>query len=341
MRSRCRAWLATVATFIRREHSPKLVALSVLVIAGGTFGLAYFESIPLGNALWWSLVTITTVGYGDISPVTLGGRFVGAVTMLAGIGLLGVLTASIASLMVGMKLEGIRGMRAVNCTNHVVLCGWNFKAQEIIDELRSDLTGADIPVVLIADLAEKPLELSHFFFVRGEVNQHTLEQAQVAQARAAIVLGDERVDAFSRDARTILTTLTIKTAYPQLYTCVELVDPKNVMHCKLARADEIIVSGALTCNLLVRAALDHGVTRVVSELLSSSGHELYLTPVPHTSVGQTFIDALQQLKQAHDILIVAIQHADGRLETNPPVAYALQQNDQLYVIAEHRPGFSS
>lgn len=53
-----------------------------------------------GDSLWWAIVTVTTVGYGDRYPVTLGGRLVAVVLMLVGIGLLGVLTASVASFFV-------------------------------------------------------------------------------------------------------------------------------------------------------------------------------------------------------------------------------------------------
>ncbi len=337
MRSRFRSWLTACRAFLRRGRITQLLLLVVLVLVVGTVGLTVFESLPVSQALWWTIVTITTVGYGDITPVTPGGRLVGVVTMIAGIGLLGVLTATIASAMVGLKLEGIRGMGAVSCSDHFVLCGWNHKAQEIIEELRADLGDDGAPVVLIADLAEAPVDLPEFFFVRGDVTPQTMSQANLQGARAAIVLGDERVDAFSRDARTILTTLTIKTAFPDLYTCVELVDAHNVAHCQLARADEIIVSGALTSKLLVRAALDHGVTRVVSELLSTRGHELYLVPVPQAVVGRSFLDALQHLKQTHEALIVAVQGADGSLRTNPDSDSTLQSGDVLYLIAERRP----
>ncbi|MGQ4808821.1 hypothetical protein NKDENANG_02210 [Candidatus Entotheonellaceae bacterium PAL068K] len=341
MWSRLGGWFRSLIIHIRREALPQVAVFIVLIVCVATFGLSYFESIQPVQALWWTLVTITTVGYGDITPVTVGGRVLGVATMLAGIGLLGLLTASIASLMVSIKLEGLRGMRRIRCTDHFVICGWNHNVREILDELRSDHGAEETPVVLIAELDEKPLEASQFFFVRGDVTHSTMEQANMPAARAAIVLGDDRIDAFSRDARSILTTLTIKTAHPRLYTCVELIEANNVTHCRLAQADEIIVSGALTSNLLVRAALDHGVTRVVSELLSTSGHELYLTPTPRAVVGKTFLEALQQIKRDHDALIVAVQPAGGSVHTNPVNTYQLQADDQLYLIAEQRPEFSS
>jgi voltage-gated potassium channel len=337
MWSTLRGWLQTCSAFVRRDNLPKLFLLTLFVVCGSTAGLTFFESLPPTNALWWTIVTISTVGYGDITPITTGGRVIAAFTMLAGIGLLGTLTAALASIMIGAKLEGIRGMRPIACTNHFVICGWNYKAREICDDLRADLDTTHAAVVLIADLPEKPLEAPQFFFVRGEVTLETMALANMGAARIAMVLGDERLDAFSRDARTILTTLTIKTAYPHLYTCVELVEAKNLTHCQLARADEIIVSGALSSGLLVRAALDPGVTRVVSELLDSQGHELYLTHAPAAAVGKPFLDVLTLLKQQYNALMVAIQRHDGRLLTNPAATYHIEANDRLYLIAEHRP----
>jgi voltage-gated potassium channel len=59
---------------------------------------ANIHSYP--DALWWAIVTVTTVGYGDRYPVSAGGRIVAAVLMLVGIGLIGVLTATVASVFI-------------------------------------------------------------------------------------------------------------------------------------------------------------------------------------------------------------------------------------------------
>jgi voltage-gated potassium channel len=82
-----------------------LAAIGTLVL--GAWMVLLFEENAKGSnihsypdALWWAIVTVTTVGYGDRYPVTEGGRIVAAVLMLVGIGLIGVLTATVASVFI-------------------------------------------------------------------------------------------------------------------------------------------------------------------------------------------------------------------------------------------------
>lgn len=85
----------------RKFHFVVLVA--VVVVALGALGVFLVEGdqnpsvSSFGNALWWSVVTATTVGYGDVSPVTTEGRLIAVVLMLTGIGVIGVFTATVAS----------------------------------------------------------------------------------------------------------------------------------------------------------------------------------------------------------------------------------------------------
>jgi voltage-gated potassium channel len=81
----------------------RVFAIASLIMLWSSTGIFLLESgvnkniTHFGDALWWSIVTTTTVGYGDISPVTAGGRIMAAILMLTGIGLLGALTANFAA----------------------------------------------------------------------------------------------------------------------------------------------------------------------------------------------------------------------------------------------------
>ncbi|PIE32182.1 cag pathogenicity island protein Cag26 [candidate division KSB3 bacterium] len=328
--------------FAKRENLHRLLALIGVVVLISALGVLMLEPemSPI-NALWWTIVTLTTVGYGDISPVTLGGRIIAVMIMFFGIGLLGMLSATLASVLVEKKFKEDRGMSSYTFEDHVIICGWNHRSRVIISELRADLKTAEAPIVLIASRQHPPLDDADLFFIQGEPDTDTLERANLAQADTVIILGDDTLDTSARDAKVILTTLNVESLNPEVYTIVELSDAGNVQHCKRAKADEIIVGGELSSALISRAALNHGVTRVVSELLSAQfGQELYRVSPPETLVGKNFLELLIKMKEQYQCLVVAIEKGEnGELLSNPPLDYQLEERDLLIVIAGKRPRF--
>lgn len=86
-----------IKVFLNTNGFKYVLYLSAGAITVSTFLIMYFENMSFTDALWWSFVTTTTVGYGDLSPVTAAGRIIAALLMLVGIGLIGSLTSSITS----------------------------------------------------------------------------------------------------------------------------------------------------------------------------------------------------------------------------------------------------
>ena len=74
---------------------------------------------------WWALVTLTTVGYGDVVPVTIPGRLVGVVIILGGVVSLSLITATVASVFIERKFRRERGLEPVKATQHILILGWH------------------------------------------------------------------------------------------------------------------------------------------------------------------------------------------------------------------------
>lgn len=94
---------ASIRGVLRTNGLAWVLTLSAGLIAAGGVGIRVVEPGigALGDALWWSLVTTTTVGYGDLSPESFAGRAIAGVLMVVGIGTIGMITGSIATYFIG------------------------------------------------------------------------------------------------------------------------------------------------------------------------------------------------------------------------------------------------
>ena len=89
--------MVKVKRFLNTNGFIYVLMLSGTLVIAGTIGMMYLEQMSFSDALWWSFVTATTVGYGDLSPATTAGRVIACVLMIVGIGMIGSLTSTITS----------------------------------------------------------------------------------------------------------------------------------------------------------------------------------------------------------------------------------------------------
>ncbi len=325
--------------FLERENVLKLLAVILIIVLASGFLISFFEpGVSFTSGIWWSIVTLTTVGYGDISPSTAEGRTLAVFIMFFGIGLLGMLSASLATILIAKRMKENKGMCQSTVENHIIICEWNHRTKAILNELRADVETEDVAIVLIAAIDEKPVDDTNLFFVKGVVCEETLEKANLKNARTVIVLGDDSLEPTGRDAKVVLSILTIESLNPQVYSVVELVDRANEQHCQRANADEIIVGSELNSHLIARAARDHGVSRIVSELLSSRyGNELYFMAVSADMVGEKFLDIFVSMKTKNNTTVVGIRKSQGAdVVSNPDADCILEKEDYLLVISKDR-----
>ena len=338
VKSSARQPAAALLAFLRRENLFRLMGVIVVLVLVGAGGLTYFEQDrPFHDALWWAIVTLTTVGFGDISPTTLGGRLIGIVLMFFGIGVLGTFTATIAGAFVEQRLRKDRGMGEYDLEDHIILCGWNDRTKEILKDLRADSRSADKPIALVAEIETNPAsEDEHLHFVRGTETEADLKRAGIERAETVVLVGDRSlVDYRARDARAVLALLTVKSLDRNVYTIVELAEEANVPHCEQAGADEVIVGADLCSRVISTATLDHGISTVLHELLSArEGQDLITMPVPAGHDGRSFIDVFSDLKRKEGKIALAIKRPGKEsIVTNPDADYAVRAGDQLVVIS--------
>ena len=233
-------------------------------------------------------------------------------------------------------------MHSFDFENHIILCEWNHRTRSIHRELRMDPRLDTTVIILIAEIEAKPIDDENLYFIQGGVTEENLKRANLKKARTVVILGDDSLEANARDAKAVLTTLTVETINPDVYSIVELANEANVQHCERANANEIIVGSEFSSKLISRAALDHGISKVLSELLSSRfGNDLYKIPVPPSVQGKKYIDVFTEMKRSNHSTILAIQKdMEGEVISNPPVDYQVTAGDYLIVISDKKPSSS-
>jgi len=251
-----------------------LTSLVYLLERGPGNGFANFE-----RAIYWMVVTMTTTGYGDITPQTPAGRALTAIMIACSLFFVSILTATIASKLVERRLLEGKGMNEVRLKGHLIICGWNQGANALLSAIFSH-PGRTPAVVLINELPEENInEALYAFrdkglkFVRGDFSQETvLERAGVKSASEMIILADGNIESgFPRaDERALLTALSARSLNDSVRIASELVNSENRRHLERAGITPIIPFGGGHDFLLASSVLAPGVCLLGQELFSAA-----------------------------------------------------------------------
>jgi voltage-gated potassium channel len=313
---------------LQAERLPALAAAFAAVLVVGGLLVHVLESgrnPRLGrpsDGLWWAVVTLTTVGYGDAYPVTGPGRLVASAMMVVGVVLVGTFTAKIAAVLVERRIREGRGLGQSQLSGHLVVVGWKSDMPELVEGLlqAQRSLGAE-RVVLVNGAGEAANEelLARFAglaYVHGDtVDPAVLRRAGVDRAARVVVLADESVPRSDQetDARTVMTVMNVESLAPEVYTCAEVLGRTFVEQLKVARCDEIVLSRGHARAMLLSASAATGMSPLVERLLAP-GTGLATVPVPEGFVGRPFVELAEHLRRESGRLVIGLVENTGHAQ---------------------------
>ena len=279
--------------------------------------------------LYWSITTV--MGSGDASQVhTPIGYAISWLLILFGVAIVASLTGALVGFLIDYLLKEGQGMGASGYRDHIIVCGWNSTARELIQELSTDEYTTKIVVIHNSD---KNPAGDGIYFVSGDITTaHDLKRAGVEDAQAAVVCPADGSN--EADMRSILCVMAIESIAPQVRTVVEVNNPSHVEHFQRAEADEILVSSQLVSRLMARSSLYPGLAGLVTDIVSGGeGSELYRVQLPDDYVGLSVDELSAKLRAEHRATLLSVSRS-GQSYVNPPEDFRLANGDDLIVVAE-------
>ena len=277
----------------RFKHSNILkVVIGILIVwILGAILISLIEQEPfnLKNSLWWAIVTMTTVGYGDMAPSTDLGRSVAILIMFSGIILIAIITATISSTVITKKIMEGKGLEKINLTDHIIICGWNANIFNLVKGLLNS-DNNNLKLVLVNDQPQNDIDnivssFSSIKFVRGDYSLDSiLTKANAIKAKYALLL-----NGLNENEKVILTTLTLKKLSNKIKVIAQMNDKSKIPFLKRANADSILSGDDYTSFMAISNILEPSIAHVINSLIDiSSNNSIMSKNIPSEFIGKSF-----------------------------------------------------
>lgn len=206
------------------------------------------------DVIWWWFVSSTTVGYGDIAPITGMGRTAGAVVIIVGIYCYTNFIAWTADMLHGLTNQHRLGTAKIKARGHVVVCEYTAFADELIQVLPRYPELSRRKIVIVSDLVHVQPYPQHQF-VRGvPISPQALKQAAIDQADIVFVFANARFA--DPDLKTLHTASRVRQLAPHARIFVELNNPQHELIGQLGDKTTVLPSRDLLASVLRDGSID-------------------------------------------------------------------------------------
>lgn len=290
------------------------------------------------EALWYSIVTLTTVGYGDMFPVTVAGKFVGLFFLIGSVGVLGYLISQLTN-QISQFLEKKRlGLLGTKFENHILIIGWDRFAKEVVEEIIA--SGKQVAVITNnkneIDLIYEAFSSKDIFALFTDYsNLEAFAKANIQQTATVFIN-------FPDDAEVLIYVLNLKKTYPDLHYVVSLNNPRLKETFMSAGVRYVISKMEIASRLVASYMFEPDVALFTESMMTTAleGEDYDLLEYRITEKnpykGQDCLDAFVDLKVKHDCILVGInklqKDSQRLLIKNPSKGVSIAENDYLLMI---------
>lgn len=324
-----------VFDLLARIYRFLLVYGVVYVVAAIGFYYLEDQQVSLFNSFYWSIVTLGTVGYGDVVPTTLGAKALASVVIATQIFLLGYLITVITSAVSEESQRRMMGTYGTSMEDHVVVLGYSAVGRAAVRELL--VQDQKVAVVTessddVANIRSLGPEASLFVTFGTASDVDILERVNLPKARSAIVCTND-------DATNMIGALNVRRINPSLRVVVSVIRPELRETLRAAGVTYVASPSDMGGRLCASAAFEPDVANAIEDVTAADVHadmaEYVLKPrSPIANV--VFGEAERTVRASTGCILVGYAHPDaaGEFETvlAPPAETRLAVGDAVLIV---------
>lgn len=311
-------------------HLRLALILPILVISGGTVGYMIIEGWGFLDALYMTVLTISTVGYGEVHPLSIAGKFLSILIIVFGVGSVGFAVGAASRLMIEDRIRAVLGRRSMKSIqklrDHYIICGFGRMGRIICEEL----TERGIPLVVLENEDEVLEELDRLGYPYLKADATSDEELIAAGIDKAAGL----VSVVTDDAQNVFIVLTARGLNPKLNIVARSAAEETIKKLVRAGANKVISPYFLGGHRIAQAIMRPTVLDFLENIIQNKEMDLVLEEKRIASKSQLIGTTLATsgLRKDFNIIILAIKSATGSMEFNPPYDTEIRAGDTLVIL---------
>lgn len=285
--------LGTMVRVFKKKRDDLIITLFLILILLITFSNVMFfienSAQPdvftnVFQAMWWGIVTVTGVGYGDMYPITAAGKFLGGFIAILGIVIIALPIGILGSAYVEDSENRRKGkIKLIRTSNHVIICGYNPITKNVAEDVMAEKDDAKVIIV-----TQKPNpEIPGVVYVNADwTDINVLKHLSIEHVIACVIVAEDfsgyrgSDDTDIIDMRTIFTLYKIKLNYPNVHTVAEVINPDRIEMVKSnIKGDEIILKNIIDGNIVANCVRIPKISFLLYEIINLEGKIIRETTV--------------------------------------------------------------
>jgi voltage-gated potassium channel len=317
---------------MKRKLQIAFLALMLLIVIG-TLGFQWLEGFGYFESFYLTVITLSTVGYGDIYPHTTPGRLFAVVLIVFGVGTMFYAGYLLAETMLEGHVKDIMGKGRMlkmikNIKNHHIICGCGRIGYLIAKELAAE----KVPFVVIENNPEiiEKIKEDEFLFYKGDATEDkSLLEAGIKRAAGIVCV-------LPTDAENLYVILTAKELNPKVFILSRSEEEESEHRLLRAGADRVMSPYTLGGMRMAMAILRPAMLDFIEITTSRQSLDLRMEELPvcagSSIIGKTLEES--EIRLRFGLIIVAVKKGSGKMIFNPLATYLIEVGDELIAMGE-------